>query len=336
MSKIPQQTAYMYACARVRALETRIVGRERIEQLADAPGMDELYARLGEFGVTLVRDERGRVLDEQTLQGILKDAQNNVLEAAPAPELFDFLRYPYDCHNIKAAMKCHLRGIAPDTVLMELGSIDVSLVAQMPQADDFSALPAAMAEAAPLAMQAYVKTTNPRLIDTILDKACFADMLACAKKSGDKFHTDLVRTQIDLINIMICLRLARMKAGEQGELLLEQAMLDGGLLDKDGLMDAYKQGQTVLIDSLARTPYDKFATALRDSDGTAASAEKLADDFRMELVRSVKYTTFGASVLSAYFCAQEYAVKNIRIVIAAKRAGLDAETIRERIRTSYV
>lgn len=336
MSKIPQQTAYMYASARVRALETRIIGRERIEQLADAPGMDELYARLGEFGVTLVRDARGRVLDEPTLQGILKDAMDNILEAAPAPELLLFLRYPYDCHNIKAAIKCHLRGIAPDSVMMELGSIDVSLVAKMPQTDDFSALPTAMAEAAPLAMQAYVKTTNPRLIDTILDKACFADMLACAKMSGEKFHIELVRTQIDLINIMICLRLVRMQAGEPGELLLEQAMLDGGVLDKNELMDAYKQGEATLIDSLARTPYDKFATALRESDGTAASAEKLADDFRMELVRSAKYTTFGAPVLSAYFYAQEYAVKNIRIVIAAKRARLDAETIRERIRTSYV
>ena len=41
-------------------------------------------------------------------------------------------------------------------------------------------------------------------------------------------------------------------------------------------------------------------------------------------------------VLTAYFYAQEYAIRNIRIVIAAKKAGLSPQIIHERIRTSYV
>ena len=161
-------------------------------------------------------------------------------------------------------------------------------------------------------------------------------MLACAKMGGDDVHIGFVRTRIDLVNLMICLRLVRMKAGEQGEILLDQALLAGGMLDTAKLMQAYREGEDALIGLLARTEYDRFADALRQSDKTAASAERLADDFFMEQVRKVKYTTFGASVPAAYFYAQEYAVKNIRIVVAAKNAGLKPETIRERIRTSYV
>ena len=56
----------------------------------------------------------------------------------------------------------------------------------------------------------------------------------------------------------------------------------------------------------------------------------------METVSAAKQITFGAPVLTAYFYAQEYAVKNIRIVIAAKSAGLSPEIIHERIRISYV
>ena len=123
---------------------------------------------------------------------------------------------------------------------------------------------------------------------------------------------------------------------EQGEMLLEQAWLDGGLLQKETLLRAYREGEAALISCLVGTAYDKFATAMRDRGQTAAAAERLVDDYFMDLVRTVRYTTFGASVLSAYFYAQEYAVRNIRIVIAAKRAGLSAEIIRERIRTSYV
>ena len=63
MSKNPQQTAYMYASSRVRALENGIVGKDRIEQLVNAAGMDEVYARLSEFGVELVKDADGCVLE---------------------------------------------------------------------------------------------------------------------------------------------------------------------------------------------------------------------------------------------------------------------------------
>ena len=336
MSKNPQQSAYMYATSRMRALENGIVGRERIEHLADAASMDELYARLEEYGVTLIRDERGSVLSEPTLQGILENALKDVLEAVPVPELYDFLRYPYDCHNIKAAIKCHLRKLNAAPMMIALGSVSVAEVVKMPESGDFSLLPAAMAQAAAQAVTASATTANPRAIDLILDKACYADMLACAKMGGDDVHIGFVRTRIDLVNLMICLRLVRMKAGEQGEILLDQALLAGGMLDTAKLMQAYREGEDALIGLLARTEYDRFADALRQSDKTAASAERLADDFFMEQVRKVKYTTFGASVPAAYFYAQEYAVKNIRIVVAAKNAGLKPETIRERIRTSYV
>ncbi|MBE6675522.1 MAG: hypothetical protein E7594_01640 [Ruminococcaceae bacterium] len=336
MSKNPQQTAYMYASSRVRALENGIVGKDRIEQLVNAAGMDEVYARLSEFGVELVKDADGCVLEEQTLEGILVRALADLIESAPAPGLFDFLRYPYDCHNIKAAIKSYLRGLSPDGMLSPLGTVDAGVVAKMPVEDDFSLLPEAMAKAAPLAMQAYAKTANPRQIDLILDKACYADMLSCAKKSGEPFHLQMVQAKIDLTNLMICLRLVRMQAGEQGALLLDRALLDGGILEKETLIQAYGEGEAALVGCLVGTVYEKFTIVLREQGGTAAAAERLMDDYLMELVRTVKYTTFGAPVLSAYFYAQEYAIRNIRIVLAAKRAGLAAETIRERIRTNYV
>ena len=336
MSKNPQQTAYMYASARVRALETGLVGKERIEALTMSANVDELYARLGEYGVELVKDADGNVQEEATLLGMLDRALTALLESVPAPELFDFLRYPYDCHNVKAAIKSYQRKTSGAHLMSALGTVAPEEILKMPEQDDYSGLPEEMAKAAPLAVQAYAKTADPRQIDLILDKACYADMLACVKRGKEPFHLQLVQTKIDLSNVMICLRLIRMGAGEQGELLLDQAWLDGGILQKDTLLCAYEKGEEALAFCLNGTPYERFGVALREHGKTAAAAERLVDDYCMELLRTVKYTHFGAPVLSAYFYAQEYAVRNIRIVIAAKRAGLAAETIRERIRTSYV
>ena len=83
MSKNPQQTAYMYASSRVRALENGIVGKDRIEQLVNAAGMDEVYARLSEFGVELVKDADGCVLEEQTLDRIAAIAQKTATFIRP-------------------------------------------------------------------------------------------------------------------------------------------------------------------------------------------------------------------------------------------------------------
>ena len=335
MAKKPQSTAYMFASTRVRALENGIIGKDRIAQLAEAASIDELYARLEEYGVALVRDENG-VQVEPTLCGILERALTDVQQTVPVPASFDFLRYPYDCHNIKSAIKSHLRGLPCESMLFALGTVVPGDVADMPKTGDYTALPAEMANAAPRAMEAYEKTGNPRAIDLILDKACFADMLRCAKESGEDYHVQLVRTQIDLVCLMICLRLIRMEAGEQGALLLEQALPDDGTLDKQALLDAYTKGESALLMLLKRTPYEKLGQLIAESDGTAATAERLADDFRMELIRNAKQIVFGAPVLTAYFYAQEYAIRNIRIVIAAKKAGLSPQIIHERIRTSYV
>lgn len=336
MRKSPKQTEYLYATARFRALEAGLVGKDRIEQLADAANAAEIYARLEEFGVALVRDAAGEVQAEQTLLGILQAALDNIYESAPAPELYDFLKYPYDCNNVKVAIKCYLRRVSADGMLFDFGTASAADVACTPAKGDFSALPAAMAAAAPQAIEAYEKTANPRMIDLMLDKACFADMLACVKRGGDPLHLQLLGTQIDLVNAMICLRLLRMGGGEQARMLLEESAIEGGTLGLQALLAAFDGGESALYDLLAHSGYDKLVQAIKEGDGSLAAAERAVDDYRMALVRTVRYTPFGASVLTAYFYAQEYAVKNVRIILAAKSAGLSPSTIRERIRTSYV
>ena len=46
--------------------------------------------------------------------------------------------------------------------------------------------------------------------------------------------------------------------------------------------------------------------------------------------------SFGAEVPAGYLVGVETSVKNIRIILAAKDAGLSSDVLRERIRESYV
>ena len=75
---------------------------------------------------------------------------------------------------------------------------------------------------------------------------------------------------------------------------------------------------------------------MQRSDKSLATIEKCADDEYMRVVRDDAKVPFGVEVAGGYLLGCETAVKNIRIVLAAKDAGLDNQKIRERVRDSYV
>ena len=56
----------------------------------------------------------------------------------------------------------------------------------------------------------------------------------------------------------------------------------------------------------------------------------------MKLVCEGAKVPFGAEVAGGYLVGVETSVKNIRIILAAKDAGLSSDVLRERIRDSYV
>ena len=64
--------------------------------------------------------------------------------------------------------------------------------------------------------------------------------------------------------------------------------------------------------------------------------ERCADDCWMSIVKEGARVAFGAPVLAGYLVGWAAAVKNIRMVLAAKEAGLDIAVIRERVGESYV
>lgn len=337
-----QPTEYMYGSARVRAMENNIVGRERLGVLVDAKTTDEAMAKLAEYGIapdkqdamSVSGEERSKAREDMLLS-VLKSAYDTVSSVCPDPSVFTWLRYPYDCNNIKAAIKCFIRNIDPSDMLFDFGSVPADKVKECVSTGDYTVLPKNMAAAAIEAREEFAKTKDPRCIDTVLDKACYADMLENAAMSDDLF-VDWVKAKIDLTNIMITLRIIRMRSGVVGRMMLESVCLDGGSFDKDFFLGIYDGGEDALWDALFVTEYASLATAASESDGSLATLERSADDLWMQKIKDAKWMPFGAPVLAAFLVGHEYEVKNIRMILAAKDAGLSSEIIRGRLRESYV
>ena len=332
MAKGYNPTEYLYSSARIRALETKIASRERTMHLADADSAESVLAQLSDFGFEIIKDGES-ILREETLESVLKAGYAEVasMECAGAVQ---FLKYQYDANNIKAMIKCASRGISPDGMLLDLGSVSLDEAKRALREKDYSSYPENMARAILEAEEAFAATANPQKIDFIIDRACFSDMLAAAKTSGIALAERLVKVKIDLVNIMMTLRVMRMKLGATAEGVLCEAYIEGGSKSLDFYADALRTGEESFAEAILRGDYERIAEAISANESLSL-LEKKADDLWLEVAKEAKRITFGAEIAIGYIAALEYEVKNARIILAGKDASLSPDIIKERLRECY-
>ena len=328
-----KDTDYIYLSARVRGMENSLVRRDCYDRMLSAEDADSAAVYLREYGYDVCgmsASERENVLNDT-----LKKSLAEIEKDAPCAEMFKFFRYPYDCTNAKTLIKCAARGISAEGMLFDVGSVPADRLTECFERGDYSCLPENMAKAAPEAAKAYASTKNPQKIDFLLDRACFADMEACAKESKIPYIEQIVDARADLTNFMICLRITRMNCGDYGLSLAEDALLDSGKIGKKKFIKAFAEGEEALLSLLDRKEYRSVAASL-EVGCPLGRAEKICDNGRIGLLRQARFVTFGVEIPVAYLAALEAQIQNIRIILAGKEAGLDAATVSERMRDCYV
>lgn len=330
-------TDYLYGSALLRAKESSIIGTARMQELLACPDTEHLWDKLGDFGVLAKTDpQTNEKLREETLLSILRAVYEEINLLFPDVPALRLWLYQYDCNNLKAAIKGFVRDIDPRSMMFDFGTLSVEDVLEAVRSNCFDCFPAHMAAAAALASAEYAKTKNPQVIDLLIDRACYADMLCDAIESGVDFAVRLVRTKIDLTNLLICIRILRMRSGEAGRALLQDSLIEGGLLTFADLNAWFDAGEDSLWERLYYSEQGRLAAAVAQTDRSLTAVERCIDNVWMNEIQTAKYVSYGPEVAIAYLLAYEYEVRNLRILFAAKDAGLDPETTRERIRESYV
>ncbi len=340
MAERYRDTDYLYGSARVRAMEGRLPGKEKLDRMMEAKSTAEIVAMLPDLGFTLKyagEDKTGEFLREETLLGFLQDGYAELDRMDGGRGLCSFLRYPYDCNNIKAVIKCAFRGIEPDGMLFDrVGTLGLEAVKDAFARKDYGAFSPEIASAIPEAEECFSKTGNPQTVDLIIDRACFADMLNAARSTGVPYAVELVETRIDLLNIMSAIRLLRMKVGANAKGFFEEVFLEGGVFSFAELWEAMGEGESYLAEKLSFGRYSAMSPLLESGQTPMNILERRSDEIWLSVAEKSKFAPFGAEVLIGYAVALEYTVKNIRILLAGKDAGLAPDVIRERLRKSDV
>ena len=333
MQKSYSPSDYLYASARIRAIEASLISREQIGTLLEGASVRDVIAALADAaGVSLPADAKENDI-EAALLSILKAGVLAVATSVPDPRIVHLVQFPYDCHNLKTYIKCHYRGIDPAPLMIDAGSVPADALPAALGKGDLSPLPRHLAAAFAEVKEAYAKTADPREIDFLLDRALFEDLAEAAKVLPLAEKT--VSARADLTNCITCLRLLRGKNAATSAALFHKSMLPAGTLGEDFFAVAFEDGEEALLAALlSKTPYG--AVAKDAAHRSPAELEKRADDYITALLLEVKHLPFGGEIPLAYLFAIEGALKNLRILLSGKKAGLEASSLRERVRESYV
>jgi len=202
-----KDTDYLFSTARVRSVEKNMLTRERAEKMIDAKTIEDALRVLDDinyaYGIEAVAPNNY----EELLTGEHKKTYDFITSVAPELKYFNMFLYPYDFHNLKVIMKAEYLGMDFSDTLVDTGTIDLKVLKYAVKEREFSALTENMEKALKEIIETFPKTNDPQLIDIILDKYCYDEVLSSAEETKSDFIINYVRMQIDTINLKTYVRL---------------------------------------------------------------------------------------------------------------------------------
>ena len=321
--------AYLCLSAMLRAREPRMLTADRAGRMLEASGFEESAKLLGDCGYEDLSGLSAAGIDaalSERRAAILAELENLV----PDKELVELFRLKYDYHNAKAVLKGEAMGTDPLRLMSVSGRIEPEKLKSAYDEERISDLPPVLGAAMVEAGSTLARTANPQLADFELDEAYFTEMKAIADKLENPFISGYVRLLIDAANLKSAVRTARMHKSAD---FLSSVLIKGGT-DVDRVAAADGDGLAALF---AHGPLEKAAAAGAEAiaGGSMTAFELLCDNAVNAYLRSAKLVSYGPEVVAAYIAAVENEITAVRMILTGSLAGVNADTIRERLRDLY-
>ena len=324
------QPSYAYACARLSALNKRLLEPQTVQRMADGSLQDAMRAlsdvRYGNLPDATEADVERMIEREMT------DAMLEVREISPNPAITDLFLLRADVQNLKVLIKARLLN-QPEPVFTPGGLFDKETLIEMVQNRQYQQLPPIFCEALTKLEKQLEIRVEPRNISITLDRAYLAHALKETEKQP--VFSQYFKAMADFDNSLTFLRLRAM--GASIDTLDEVILPEGGIRYRD-LYASYELSfdalNRVLDKSVCREALLHGLNAMQRT-GNISEVEKARDNYLVSLLSSHKYETETIYPVVGYYLAKEREGKAIRLIITAKRNHLPENVIRERLVMLY-
>ena len=330
MARKPKDTDYLFLSASIRSRERELLTRSHVDRMLHAATVAESAQVLNELGYPPFDPGSETGLNEAIAQ-VRSTMFHELEQQMPDKGILDVFKLKYDYHNLKTIIQS--RGGAVRHLLLDAGRVRAEeMDARFRQTGKWDFLSPVPAAAAREAARVLAETGDPQRSDFVLDRAYFSELLTMAKATGCEFLIAYVRTLIDAANLRSAVRTLRMhRAGT----FLQQVLFEGGAVSVSRILAGVNDGVAELYRA---TPLARAAELGQEavSGGSLTAFEKACDNAVLARAAASRSVPFGPEVPIGYVVARENDFTSARIILSGRLAGLDADTIRERLRDSYV
>ena len=309
-------------------MENRLLTRERMDRMIDAKDLGEARKVLAECGYP-----EGVSLDAALAQARAETFQD-LEKAVPDPRLVEIFQLKYDYHNAKAILKARATGAEAERLLLPGGRYDPRELLEGWRREELGGCSGLFQRAAVRARDALAQEHDPQRADLILDRACFEEMAGLARELDSDFLKGYVRLSVDAANLRAAVRVHRM--GKEAD-FLRQVLLPGGNVSEQAIAAARGDalGEVFRSGPLSRAA-EMGAQLVQRGAGPLTAFERECDNAVTAYLAAARRVPFGEEPVLGYLYAKEAELTAVRTIFAGRAAGLDGDTVRRRLRDTYV
>lgn len=327
--KIITDKDYLFLSAMLKARETTMIDRDRMERMLSA----ETYAEAAKFIVDNGYPDLSGA-DAAGIDEALSERRAAIFDElarfVPQRGVVDVFRMKYDYHNAKVLIKAEGAGVAGERLMSSCGRVAAEKLTNAFGEDDYRFIPGKLGAAMSEAKAVLARTGNPQTADFILDRAYFSELTDTAKELDSVFLTKYAAVLIDSANLRSAVRTVRM--GKDMEFLLT-ALAPGGTVSPERLAQAVMGGDGVAAVFSASVFSEAAALGEEAVKGGSMTKFELAcDNAVTAFLSGARLVSFGQEPVVEYLALAEAEITAVRMILTGRLAGIEPDSIRERLR----
>jgi V/A-type H+-transporting ATPase subunit C len=319
---------YTFATAKTRALETQLLTRATLVDLANAPDFTSALDLLSSTEYALPAGTKEFAQVEEMLLQRRSELRKLFASLMQDEELVQLLKQRDDFANLRLALRRQLTEKPIGVDYSNHGSIPADEFQLIFEHEDYAPLPEYMQQAIEDAVLAYYADKNIREIDFSLDASQAYYKISMAHQLQSEFLESLFRIQVDILNIKTMLRL------KFTESELRDVFVGGGFIEIDRFKHCLDVGYEAIASLFFATPYyeviDSGVSYLM-SHQSFLKLEANTERYISEFLKQTTQITAGPQPVIAYLLLKESEIRTVRLILTARKNNLQTQLILDRI-----
>ncbi len=318
---------YIYAAARVRALEETLLPRSTMADMANAANAAAAIEMLGGTEYMLSPSSDAAAVEQMLLErrAYVRSIAEELIEDE---QILYFARCRIDFANMRLAIRRVVTDKPIGTGYTAGGNVPVEQLEQIFEQEDYHLLPEYLQCSVEQAIIGYYNNRDIRQIDYSLDAAEACCRLEAAVQIGSIFLTGLFRIKIDLNNIRTMLRL------KFSQIYVKNPFIEGGFIEPAKFRQCLEMSYEQIPPVFSATPYRHVLDGgvgyfLRE--GSFLKLEAMCDQHLLGFLATTRQITAGLQPITAYILMKEHEIRMLRMILTAKRNSLEPELILNRL-----